>query len=212
MLAVTRDITERKRAEREREMLMAAIEQSGETILITDVAGAILYVNPAFEKATGYSREEVLGQTPRLFRSGEQNEAFYHELWAAISGGKNWKGRMVNRRKDGKCFTEAVTISPVCDAAGYIVNYVAIKRDITEHLHLEAQFLQAQKMEAIGLLAGGVAHDFNNLLTVIKGYAGMLAEDFEPSDPKRLDIEQILKAAQQAASLTTSASAEDSQP
>jgi PAS domain S-box-containing protein len=203
MLAITRDISKRKRAEHERDRLLAAIEQSGETILITDGAGTILYVNPAFEKATGYSREEVVGQTTRLFRNGEQNEAFYHELWAAISSGKNWQGRMVNRRKNGKCFTEFVTISPVCDAAGHIVNYVAIKRDITEQLRLEAQFLQSQKMEAVGLLAGGVAHDFNNLLTVIKGYAELLAEDLEPNDPKHQDIEQILKAGQQAASLTT---------
>jgi two-component system, cell cycle sensor histidine kinase and response regulator CckA len=203
ILAVTRDIAERKRAEGEHERLMAAIEQSGETILITDATGTLLYVNPAFEKTTGYSREEAIGKTPRLFTSGEHTDAFYHDLWATISSGKNWHGRMINRRKDGTCFTEAVTISPVCDAAGHIINYVAIKRDITEHLRLEAQFMQAQKMEAVGVLAGGVAHDFNNLLTVIKGYAELLAENLTPNDPKRRDLEQIIKAGQQAASLTT---------
>ncbi len=199
---VDMDITERKRAEAERERLMAAIEQSGETVVITNAAGIVSYVNPVFERTTGYHREEVIGQTLRILKSGQQDASFYHKLWATISSGKNWKGRIVNRRKDGTCFTESATISPVSDAEGRIVNYVAIKRDITEHLRLEDQFRQAQKMEAVGSLAGGIAHDFNNLLTVIKGYTEILTDGFAPDDPKLRDLDQIAKAVQQAASLT----------
>ena len=113
---------------------------------------------------TGYSREEAIGQNPRFLRSGKQEEPFYRDLWQQISAGKTWRNRMVNRRKDGTLYTEEATISPVRDGTGQIVNYVAVKRDITGHLQLEAQFQQAQKIESVGRLAGGVAHDFNNLL------------------------------------------------
>jgi PAS domain S-box-containing protein len=173
MVAVARDISRRKQAEAERERLMAAIEQAGEGVCITDPGGVIQYVNPAFETTTGYRRQEVLGQNPRIVKSGRQDAAFYRKLWETISSGKTWKGRLVNRRKDGALYTEEATISPVRDPSGRIVNYVAVKRDITEHLKLAEQFQQAQKMESVGRLAGGVAHDFNNMLGIILGYAEM---------------------------------------
>jgi PAS domain S-box-containing protein len=200
--SVIHDITARKQAEAERERLMAAVEQVGEMIVITDPEGAIQYVNPAFETVTGYTREEALGQTPRMLKSGEQDEAFYRELWETISGGHSWKGRMVNKRKDGKLYTEAATISPVWDAAGRVVNYVAVKRDITEHLKMEAQFLQAQKLETVGRLTGGIAHDFNNLLTPIIGNAEMALSDMSREDPLYEVMEEIRNAGARAASLT----------
>jgi len=202
------DITERKRAETERERLLMAIEQSGEVIVITDPDGIIQYVNPAFARATGYSRDEVLGQNPRLLKSGRQEPAFYEEMWRVISGGGSWRGRFVNKRKDGTLFTEEASISPVRDAQGRIVNYVAVKRDITEHLRiseenakLEAQFQQAQKLESVGRLAGGVAHDLNNLLTPILGYAEMLLDDFSEEDGRRADMAEIVKAGMRARDL-----------
>ena len=109
---------------------------------------------------------------------------------------------MVNKRKDGKLYTEEATISPVCDAAGRIVNYVAVKHDITEHLRLEAQFQQAQKMESVGRLAGGVAHDFNNMLSVILGYAELALEQVDPAEPLHADLEEIRTAAKRSADLT----------
>jgi PAS domain S-box-containing protein len=196
------DITARKQAEVERRRLTTAIEQSPESVVITDTEGAILYVNPAFEQITGYSRAEAVGQTPRILLSGQQEPAFYQELWATIKAGEVWRGRIVNRKKDGSFYTEEVIITPVRNEQGQIVNYVSLQRDITRELQLTEQYRQAQKMEAVGRLAGGVAHDFNNLLTAIMGYTGLALETLHPNDPLRMDIEGIQKTAERAANLT----------
>jgi two-component system, cell cycle sensor histidine kinase and response regulator CckA len=195
-----RDITARKRAETERQRLATAIDQAAEAIMVTDARGAILYVNPAFETVTGYSRSEAIGLNPSMLKSGKQDDAFYGSLWATISGGHIWRGRLVNKKKDGTLFTEEATISPVRDAAGTTTSYVAVKRDVSASLALEAQFLQAQKMEAVGRLAGGVAHDFNNILSVILSYADFLSG--EVAEPARTDVEEIRTAALRAAALT----------
>ncbi|MHB8091438.1 MAG: PAS domain S-box protein [Syntrophales bacterium] len=202
LLGISEDITERKQAEAERERLLSAIEQAGESIIITDPDGAIRYVNPAFVRTTGYAREEVLGQTSRILKSGRQDEAFYRNLWATISGGEIFKNRMVNKRKDGNLYTMEATISPVLDAAGKIVSYVAVNRDVTDEIRVQDQLLQAQKMEAGGRLAGGVAHDFNNMLGVILGHAEMALEKVEPGQPFHADFEAIRKAAERSAALT----------
>ena len=164
---VARDITERKRAEESHARLAMAVEQAAETVVITDPQGAILYANPVFEKTSGYTCAEVLGQNPRIIKSGKHDAEFYRRMWETLKRGENWRGHFVNKRKDGKLFEEDATISPVRDAAGTIVNYVAVKRDVTHEMQLEAQFRQAQKMEAVGTLAGGVAHDFNNILAAL---------------------------------------------
>ena len=199
---IYRNITARKRVEAELERLTTAIEQTGDVILITDSGGTILYVNAAFEATTGYSRQEALGRTTNILKSGKQDEAFYRSLWKTISSGRTWKGRMVNKRKDGSLYTADGTISPVRDSNGQIVNYVAVKQDVSERIRLESELLQAQKMESVGRLAGGVAHDFNNLLTAINGYAGFLLEALDQDDPKRADVKEILNAGERAAGLT----------
>jgi two-component system, cell cycle sensor histidine kinase and response regulator CckA len=196
------DISERKQAEAERGRLITAIEQAGEMVLVTARDGTIEYVNPAFERVTGYTQQEVIGQSPRILNSGKQDGAFYQELWKTITVGRPWRGRLVNKRKDGSLYTEDATISAVCDAAGEIVNFVAVKRDITEHLKLEEQFLGAQKMEAIGSLAGGVAHDFNNLLSVILGYTTFAIDGVREGDPLREQLVQVRNAGERAAALT----------
>ena len=165
------DITDRKRAEEERERLMQAIEQSAEIVIITDLNANIQYVNPTFTKVTGYTREEVIGINPRILKSGEHPPGFYRKMWGMLSEGKPWSGTLVNKRKDGTVYSEDATISPVCGPTGEVSNYVAVKRDISRELELEGQLRQAQKMEAVGQMAGGIAHDFNNLLQVIGGYA-----------------------------------------
>lgn len=202
-LCMIEDITERKRADAECELLKTATEQVGEVIVITDPGGAIQYVNPAFEELTGYSREEVVGKNPRVLNSAKQDEAFYKELWKTISSGNTWEGRFINKRKNGKLYTEEASISPVRDAAGKIVNYVAVKRDITEQLQLESKFRQAQKMETVGQLAGGVAHDFNNILSSIMCYAGFIAKALAPGDPNLKDVKGIITSAERAAALTS---------
>ena len=197
-----RDITAQKTAAAERERLSTAIEQAAETIMITDPTGAILYANPAFETITGYTRAEALGKNPRLLKSGKHDTAFYAEMWATLKSGRVWKGRIINRRKDGTLFDEEATISPVLDAAGTLVNYVAVKRDVTREVALEQQNRQAAKMEAVGRLAGGVAHDFNNKLQIILIGTEALRKQLKDQPAYHSDLADILTAAQHSADLT----------
>ncbi|HEX7669036.1 MAG TPA: PAS domain S-box protein, partial [Polyangiaceae bacterium] len=197
-----RDITVRKRIEAERERLSAAIEQAAEVVLVVDVRGNIVYANPAFEAVTGYSQAEALGRNPRFLKSGVQDEGSYRALWQTISAGKTWRGRLINRKKDGKLYTQEGTIAAVRDSAGVLTSYVAVARDISQDLALESQFLQAQKMEAVGRLAGGIAHDFNNVLSVILSYAELIGGDLEPDEPLRADVQEIRTAALRATELT----------
>jgi PAS domain S-box-containing protein len=161
------DITVRKQAEASRDRLATAVEQAAESVVITDAEGTIFYANPAFEKTSGYTNAETLGQNSRILKSGKQDADFYRQMWETLKRGEIWHGHLINKRKDGKLFEEEATISPVRDTTGKVVNYVAVKRDVTHEVKLEAQFRQAQKMEAIGTLAGGVAHDFNNILAAM---------------------------------------------
>jgi PAS domain S-box-containing protein len=197
-----RDITARKTAEVERRQLLAAMEQAGEAIVMTDAQGIIQFVNPAFERTTGYSREEAIGQNLRILKSDKQDDQFYRNLWETISDGRTWTGRMVNKRKDGILYTEESTISPIRNDSGRIVNYVAVKRDITEQLRMADQFQQAQKMEAVGLLAGGVAHDYNNMLSVILGYTELALLKADPDQPLHDDLEEIYQAAMRSTEIT----------
>ncbi|MDP3478834.1 MAG: PAS domain S-box protein [Desulfoprunum sp.] len=201
IISITRDISERKQAEAERERLMVAIEQTKDIVVITDPEGTIQYANPAFQKITGYSRAESLGQNMRILKSGKQDSAFYQDLWQTISSGMAWNGHIVNRRQNGTLYTEDATISPVCDSAGKITNYVAVKRDITEEIRLASQLQQAQKMESVGRLTGGVAHDFNNILGVIIGYTDMALEHVDPKEPLYDDLQKILEAANRSADI-----------
>ena len=202
LLAIIRDITERKRAQAEQARLFLAIEQTSESVVITDDLGTILYVNPALEKASGYRREEVLGKNPRVFKSGVQDAGFYSQMWSTLTAGYTWAGKLINKCKDGSLIEEEVTISPIRGDDGQIVNYVAVKRDVTEETRLRDQLNQAQKMEAVGRLAGGIAHDFNNLLMVISSYAELAQETLLSADPLRKNTREILKATERASDLT----------
>jgi PAS domain S-box-containing protein len=198
----TREERARVEADGERRLLATAIEQAGESVVITDTSGAILYANPAFTRACGYSREEVLGKNPRLVKSGRHDPAFYEELWRTLSRGEPWSGHLVNRRKDGTLFEEDARITPVRGADGRTTHYIAVKRDMTSMKTLEEQLYHSQKMEAIGRLAGGVAHDFNNILTTINGYAEMLTDSAPADSQLAADLAEILGAGRRAALLT----------
>jgi PAS domain S-box-containing protein len=182
--------------------LYSAIGQSADMVLITDSSGIIEYVNPAFEKITGYARAEVIGQTPRILKSGEQSPELYRELWAKILAGEVYRGVLVNRKKTGESFFVEKTITPVRDAAGRITHFISNDRDISERRRLEAALFQAQKMDAIGMLAGGVAHDFNNLLLVISSYAELMQDSIGPEHHLHRNVQEILSASRRAADLT----------
>ena len=192
----------RKQAEAELNRLMTAIEQTPESVVITDTEGRILYVNPVFERVTGYSRAEVIGQNPRLLKSNRQDSAFYRQLWGKISAGEVWRGRFINKKKDGTLFTEDAVIAPVRNEIGTVTNYIAIKRDISHELELEVQYRQTQKIDSIGRLAGGVAHDFNNILAVICGHTDLALAQLSPDAPLRSNLECIQESADHAANLT----------
>ncbi len=183
--------------------MVTAIEQAGENIIITDAEGRILYVNPAFEETTGHTREEALGKNPNILKSGKQDREFYRQMWNTLVRGEVWRGRLINKRKDGALYEEDATISPIKDEAGRIINYVAVKRDVTTELIMQKQLLQAQKMEAIGTLAGGIAHDFNNLLQAILGYSDLLLMGKKAGDSDRKRLEIIHRAARDGADLVS---------
>lgn len=181
--------------------LTAAVEQAAGAVLITDTDGTIQYVNTAFERTTHYSRGEAIGQTPRILRSGEHDAVFYRGLWQTIKAGQVWHGRFVDLRKDGTPFYQEATITPVRDRKGQIINYVATMRDVTREVQLEQQFRQAQKLEALGRLAGSIAHDFRNLLTIVHVSAGLLEQQLSPDRPGVGDARRILRTAERAADL-----------
>jgi len=182
--------------------LSRAVEQSADTVMITDHLGTIEYVNPAFEKLTGYSRAEACGKTPRILKSGEQGPDVYLEMWKTLLAGNVYRGIMVNRKKNGDLYYVEESICPIRDAQGLITHFISNGRDLTERLRLEAQLLQAQKMDAIGRLAGGVAHDFNNLLTIITSYSELALDAVAEDSPLEAKIHEILLAARRAAELT----------
>ncbi len=195
------DISKRKRAEADRNQLVTAFEQVAECIIITDTYANITYVNKAVEQITGYSSEELLNQNCRIFKSGKHDALFYKNLWKVILSGKIWTGRLFNQKKDGAIYEEKVTISPIRDRNGTIINFVAVKKDITEETRLERQLHQAQKMEAIGTLAGGIAHDFNNILAAILGYTELSLREVKEGTRLHRNLGQVLQAGYRAKDL-----------
>jgi two-component system cell cycle sensor histidine kinase/response regulator CckA len=201
-ILVAKDIQNRKQLEQERTLLLSAIEQSNELVVITDIDAKIHYVNPIFAKTTGYTREEVIGLNPRILQSGQHEAAYFADMWQTLTAGKNFEGRIINRQKDGTAFTVQASISPVRDHVGTVVSYVAVMHDITLESKLQEQLQQSQKMEAVGRLAGGVAHDSNNMLGVVLGYAELALGKVEPDQPLHADLIGILNAAKRSSETT----------
>ena len=182
IVSVVRDLTDRKRAEEELMRLSTAIEQSVETILITDPEGNIQYTNPAFEKTTGYSLKEAIGNNPRMLRSGKHSNDFYKSMWDTISHGNVWSGHLINKKKDGTLYEEDATISPVFESNGEIVNYVAVKRDVTYEnmLHKARDYFTAV-----------TSHELRTPLTKLQ-LVKMLATNLKKSGSDTEKMDEIL--------------------
>jgi PAS domain S-box-containing protein len=194
----------RYRLEQDNKLLIQALESAQDGIMITDLSGKIIKVNQALEQLTGYSRQELVGQTPRLFKSGVHPPEFYAHMWQTILSPTrgSWQGELTNRRKDGQLRQMFMTISPIVDAQKRLTHFVGIQRDVTEHKALERQLLQAQKMQSVGTLAGGVAHEFNNLLAGINGYAALGLRETDVSPTLREFLQNIVDLSERAAGLT----------
>lgn len=200
--ALVANVIERKWAEAEYETLYTAIRQAAEAVLVADADGLIRFVNPAFERITGFSREEAVGRPAETFDGETVSSDTRSVMRKALQNRKIWKGRLTRRRKDGQLFVADEIVAPVIRADGRFDGFIAVAQDVTRESQWEEAVRTAQKMETIARLAGGLAHDFNNLLTSIMGYAELLRDTLAPSHPARSDAEEIIRAAQRAAKLT----------
>jgi two-component system cell cycle sensor histidine kinase/response regulator CckA len=182
--------------------LWRSVEQSADILIIMNRSGVMEYVNPAFETLTGYSRQEVIGQTLGILKSEQQASELYEEMWNTVLSGNVFRGIVMNRKKNGETLILEKALTPLRDAKGEITHFISTGRDISDRRKLESDLRQAQKMDAIGRLAGGVAHDFNNLLLVISAYAELMLDSLAQDDPLRRNVDEIITASRRAADLT----------
>jgi len=181
--------------------LQVAIEQSHDIVMITDRDAMMLYVNPAFEKTSGYTAKEVIGRRANMVKSGKMSQSFYETMWDTILAGKTWKADFINRNKTGELYDVEQVISPIKNDAGNITGFVSVQRDITDEKKQHERLEHSQRLESLGVLAGGIAHDFNNLLTAILGNAGLARRRIDAGTPVIDNLIHIEEASERAADL-----------
>lgn len=175
------DVTERGKSENEVLKLSKAIEQSPVSIIVTDAKGNIEYVNPKFAETSGYEKNEIVGENPRILKSHKMDDQLYVDLWATISSGKNWKGELVNKNKSGEFFWENKSISPIIDEMGNIINYISIGEDITFRKKTEAELLKYKGIEEESsrlksTFLAIISHELRTPLNPIIGFSSILKE------------------------------------
>jgi PAS domain S-box-containing protein len=196
-----RDITAQKAAELERTRLASALEQTADPVILYDEQMRVAYINQAFEAMTGYSLREVRGRPAAEFYVGPEQQAGLREIAETLAGGDAWTGKVCNTCKGGRVICCHKSVSPIRGKGGVILGFVSVWRDVTALEDLERQLRHAQKMEALGTLAGGLAHDFNNILSPIVLLADIGLGQLDGSDPLRATFESILKSAERAGAL-----------
>ena len=174
LYVVARDISEAKKKELDLLRFSNVVHYTVNPIQITDAAGHMVYVNPAFEQVSGYSKEELIGYNPNIISSGKYTKEFWGKVWETINAGKVWNGEIENRKKNGEPFYTQLLISPIIDGDGKVVGFLGSHRDITKQKQLEQQLIHSQKMESIGTLAAGIAHEVGNPLTSISSIVQVL--------------------------------------
>jgi len=191
---ISTDKTDEITRERELRKLSQAITQSPVSIVITDSNGLIEYVNPKFEENTGYKWKEVIGQNPRILKSGKQPDAIFNEMWQNISNGKEWHGELLNKCKDGSLIWESTVIAPIYDEEDEVSHYVAVKENITEKKQMMADLeeakLRAEESDKIkSIFLANLSHEIRTPLNAIVGFASMLnhSKDAETLD-KYVDL------------------------
>ncbi len=180
--SIIHDITEKKKVEKQIILMSRSIEQSPVTITITNPTGDIQYVNPKFTETSGYTSEEVMGKNIRLVKSGKHTREFYKDLWETILAGKNWKGEINNKRKNGDLYWENVIISPIIDATGSITHFIAVKEDITEKKKMiEDLILAKDKAEEMNKIKSNffanMSHELRTPLNGILGFSSLLQDE-----------------------------------
>ena len=185
-VVIAKDITEQKKRDLDYLRFSNVIEHTINPIQITDAKGLMVYVNPAFEHASGFSKEELIGKNPRILSSGRHSRDFWGKVWRYILGGKVWVGQVENRRKDGSPLHTELLISPIVGDQGKVIGFLGAHRDITEQKMLEQQLVRSQKMESIGTLAAGIAHEVGNPLTSISSLVQVIqrTSNDEPAKEK----------------------------
>ena len=192
----------RHRLEQANQLLVQALESARDGVIITDLQGSIIEVNHALEEQSGYCRQELIGRSPRIFKSGIHGVEVYQRMWQTILARGGWQGELTNRRKDGQLRQVSMTISPIVDGQCRLTHFVGIQRDVTDHKRLEQQLIQMQKMQSVGTLAGGIAHEFNNLMAGINGYASLGLREPEVAPTLAEFLTNIVNLSERAANLT----------
>jgi PAS domain S-box-containing protein len=174
LYVVARDVSEEKQKELDLLRFSNVVHYTVNPIQITDSEGRMVYVNPAFEKASGYMKEELIGLNPNILSSGKYAKEFWRGMWDTIKAGNVWNGEIENRKKNGEPFYTQLLISPIIDGEAKVVGFLGSHRDITKQKQLEQQLMHSQKMESIGTLAAGIAHEVGNPLTSISSIVQVL--------------------------------------
>ena len=200
---LTEEISERRRAENNLRKVSRAVEQSPAMTIITDIEGKIEYANPRFTQVTGYALEEIFGKTPRILKSGEMASQEYARLWKAITAGKEWRGEMHNKKKDGELYWALTFISPITDQNGAVTHFLGIAEDITEHKRVEEDARRHRntlahigRVTVMGEMATSLAHELNQPLAVISGCAHICLDQLRSG---RGDTEEMLDSLEQIA-------------